>query len=442
MTTLVFPSPVLNEVRAMADSPLETCAVFYTHVAAGDRILVRHGSAAPESAYDIRTARQARLRPDYVSKVVHRAREDGSGIVFAHSHPLLDEQTSNFSCTDDEGEVALADYLNVRLPETDHVALLVGRQGVKVRRLATHELIELEEVGAYARFYGSGKDNGCSPYAEIFDRQVRAFGAAGQRILSRMRVGIVGLGGTGSVVALELAYLGVSNFLLIEPQTLETTNRNRVVGSRPDDIGIAKAEVARRHILDINPSAVVDIDTANDGVLDVVCCEKLRTVDFVFLCTDSNASRAAVCKLCYQFLIPGIDVGVSIEARDGTLTAITGRTQMMAPGLPCLLCTSSINPDAIRRELMSAEQRAADPYFSEDGEPQPAVISLNATMCSLATTMFLSAVAGIPVEARYQRYDGLKGVVKRAVGSADSSCLLCSTHGVFGLGDSRAVSFP
>ena len=48
--------------------------------------------------------------------------------------------------------------------------------------------------------------------------------------------------------------------------------------------------------------------TPRMGVLDATCGQKLRTVDFIFACTDSHASRAIVCKLCYQFLIPGIDV--------------------------------------------------------------------------------------------------------------------------------------
>ena len=81
---------------------------------------------------------------------------------------------------------------------------------------------------------------------------------------------------------------------------------------------------------------------------------------------------------------------------NGAVNAITGRTQMLAPGLPCLLCTSSINADAVRKELMSPEQKTVDPYFTGEGEPQPAVISINGTICSLAVTMFLAAVVGIP----------------------------------------------
>lgn len=442
MTRLVFPAPLIERVRAaISASPLETCAIFLTCPAIGGRILVRDGATVPERAYQIRTTENAVLNAAFVFEVARRAREEQSGIVFAHSHPRR-EQGSDFSHTDDAGEAALAGYLKARLPGHDHIALLIGRQRMNARRLGAGGAISIAECGSQMRFACLDADAASDPYTEIFDRQVRAFGAAGQRVLNRIRVAIVGLGGTGSITALQLAYLGVRDFLLIEPQSLETTNRNRVVGSKPGDVGMGKADIARRQILDISPSATVETDTSAKGVLDADCLQGLRTVDFIFLCTDSHASRAALCKLCYQHLIPGIDIGVAIDAGSGAISAITGRTQMLAPGLPCLLCTSSINPDAIRKELMSPEQKAADPYFSRGGEPQPAVISLNATICSLAITMFLAAVAGIPAEARYQRYDGIKGVVRHVVGSADPSCLYCSTGGALGRGDSRPTSFP
>lgn len=437
---LVFPSHLIDNVRAaMAASALETCAIFFTHAGTGGRILVSEGAVVPDSAYQLRTAEAAKLGAEFVSEVVRQARWNNCGVVFAHSHPDEGEQPG-FSQADDEGEAALDEYLRLRLPDRVHIALVVAKLGMTARRLATHQALRIEERGPQVRFAFAVEDDGASAYSQIFDRQVRAFGVAGQTILNRLRVGIVGLGGTGSIIALELAYLGVRNFLLIDPQPLDTTNRNRVVGSNPGDVGKTKVEIAKRQILEINPAAVVETDDSEKGVLDAACCEKLRTVDFIFACTDSHAPRAIVCKLCYQYLIPGIDVGVDISATNGAIKAITGRTQMMAPGLACLLCSGSINPEAIRRELMSPEQKAADPYFTGDGEPQPAVITLNGTMCSLAVTMFLAAVVGIPMKARYQRYDGLLGQVRPVVVSADRCCLFCSTSGVLGRGGSRSVT--
>jgi molybdopterin/thiamine biosynthesis adenylyltransferase len=440
MSRLVFPAPLIEHFRAaMAATTFETCAIFFTHVATGDRLLVSSGELAPDEAYRVRTEVAAELSPEHVFEAVRRARKDEAGIVFVHSHPHQTHAPA-FSHRDSAGEATLEAYLNARLPDHAHAALVVSQQGMTARRLATNETIEIEEIGSHVRYALPASEAGSSAYDEIYDRQVRAFGPAGQHILDCLTVALVGLGGTGSIIALELAYLGVRRFLLIDPQTLDTTNRNRVVGSRPDNVSMAKVEIAKRQILEINPAAVVETDASAMGVLDPACAGKLRGADFVFACTDSHASRAMVSKLCYQYLIPGIDVGVDINAPYGAVLAITGRTQMMSPGLPCLVCTDSISPDAIRKELMSPEQRVADPYFSAESEPRPAVISLNGTMCSLAVTMFLSATVGIPMEARYQRYDGIKGVVRRVVGSAASNCIVCSPLGILGRGDSRPIS--
>ena len=43
---------------------------------------------------------------------------------------------------------------------------------------------------------------------DVFDRQVRAFGADIQELLATLRIGIVGNGGTGSPVAEQLIRLG------------------------------------------------------------------------------------------------------------------------------------------------------------------------------------------------------------------------------------------
>ena len=67
---------------------------------------------------------------------------------------------------------------------------------------------------------------------ETYDRQARLFGDAGQDILKRSRVGIIGLGGVGSLLAEYLALLGVGHFVLIDPERIVRSNLPRVVGAR------------------------------------------------------------------------------------------------------------------------------------------------------------------------------------------------------------------
>src|SRR2546430_1634402 len=49
-----------------------------------------------------------------------------------------------------------------------------------------------------------------------YDRQTRLFGMAGQERIGDFKVAIVGLGGVGSHVAQQLAYLGTKRFILID----------------------------------------------------------------------------------------------------------------------------------------------------------------------------------------------------------------------------------
>ena len=69
----------------------------------------------------------------------------------------------------------------------------------------------------------------------MYDRQSRLFGDAGQELLRRTRVGIVGLGGAGSVLAELLGRLGVGEFVLADPERAEDTNLPRLIAARRRD---------------------------------------------------------------------------------------------------------------------------------------------------------------------------------------------------------------
>jgi hypothetical protein len=129
-------------------------------------------------------------------------------------------------------------------------------------------------------------------------------------------------------------------------------------------------------------------------------------------------------------------MGMSVTVRDDAVTHITGRVQMLAPELPCLTCTGALDADQIRREMMSPEQRAADPYLVGAREPQPAVMSINSTVASLAATMFMAAVTSMPGHARFQLYDGIRGTVRPTQARVIEHCIVCSKRGALAKGAS------
>jgi proteasome lid subunit RPN8/RPN11 len=396
--TLVFPQQLLSATldRLRAEQNLETCAIFLTRAARtshGLRWLVFEEIFIDAKQYSHRSAERITINPELVFKAAARARNEAATVVFAHSHPEADIPI--FSATDDEGELRLTSFFSDFLPGLPILSLLVALGGIRARVMGSDEEVLIESVGTSLGFSADQSSARFEPH----NRQILAFGEEGQKIIRSLRIGIVGLGGTGSIVAHELAHLGAFDVTLIDPDLVETSNLNRLLGATPDDVGMAKVEVAKRSILAISRGA--QVRALNADVMDEATARTLLACSIVFCCTDSHGSRAILNQICYQYFIPVIDIGVSL-----------------------------------RRDLMSENEKLNDPYFdSSEGQPQPAVISINGIVSSLALTMFLGVVTEIPIDYRYQLYDGLSGRLRSIEHQPRPGCVTCSPDGAYARGD-------
>ena len=140
----------------------------------------------------------------------------------------------------------------------------------------------------------------------------------------------------------------------------------------------------------------------------------------------------------YQYLLPTVDVGVSIIAGARGISHIAGRTNMLAPGLGCFVCGNLLDPEAVRVDLLTDFERQNDPYVVGVHEPAPAVISLNATVSSMAVTMFLQATLGLAGSARFINYNGITGAARPAAITPHPTCVICSSQGAL----ARAGEWP
>lgn len=437
--TVVIPAPIWSEMCAFNPNGRESAGIalagLVTTQTSKRRLLVQSIAIPSESDYDERTNVSAVLGASFLAPIVADARARGLSVIFFHTHPF--SKDAAFSPIDDKGELILRDFLERRIPGRPHVAVVVGQQRHQARLIGTTTSCDLEVVGAQTQIWRTGGSQ--HPRAETshstFDRQIRVFGRAAQAVLSRLRVAIVGLGGTGTVVAQELAHLGVARFLLMDPDVVEESNLNRVVGAEPADSGGAqKVDVAARMIRRIRPD--VELELSTGSVLTQRDTRRLLDVDAIFACTDSHGSRYVLNQLAYQFLVPVIDIGVVIVAANNDITHVFGRTQLLAPGLACLTCARTLDPEQVRRDLLSDFERQQDPYIvGAPAEPQPAVISLNAAVSSLAVTLFLATFAGVPVVPRHQVYDALRGMVRPVADPPVPGCVTCSSDGAFAQGD-------
>lgn len=446
MIEYVFPVDMLSLVRRelLDSSPNEAAAVLLAQscfTQARLRFLVRESISIPREHYTVQTPVALCVSPLFLAPIIKRARTEGLSLVLAHSHPFSQGHV-RFSTVDDEGENKLMPSIFARTAEQPHGALVLGIKGFDARTWTGRDgsvspVHRLVEVGRHFTIHERDASFDREAVPPFFDRSVRAFGEAGQRTLAALHVAIVGVGGTGSIVAEQLAHLGTGHIHLLDYDRLEETNLNRVVGSFSSQVGIPKVEVALKHIRRIREDILVS--SVQGDVLSARDARGLLDSDIIFCCTDSHGSRFVLNQIAYQFMIPVIDMGVRIQVVDGQVEGMSGRIQMLAPGLACLVCQEFLDPAAVRRDLLTQTERAADPYIVGAAVAQPAVISLNGTVASLAVTMMLSAVTGFPSDARHQVYVGTRGVVRTAESLPQKDCVVCSGRGALGRGDSWSM---
>ncbi len=439
MIELTINSADLDAIKgALLHSNVERGAVLFANqVTRSDglvRLLVREFELATDADYATQGPQHAELLPQFVAGVTKRARLQGLSLIFVHSHP--GSHAPHFSLIDDKGESHLSAFLGHRHPDKIHAALVVSSGGLRARQLGKTQEIRVMSLGE-RRLVHFDPEEPTDVSSEIHDRQVRAFGASGQHAISRLQVAIVGLGGTGSLIAQQLVHLGIRNFILIDPDVIEATNLNRVVGATASDVGISKVEVAARYINAFAPDANVT-NTVGD-IIKARFAQSLCDADVIFGCTDSHGSRSILQQVSYQYLIPCIDIGTTITTNNGAVTGIFGRVQMLSPGHACLSCSGLLNPAEVRRDMMSAFERKSDPYIQGAHEPAPAVISLNATSVSLAVTMLMGFVTDVPVQARYQIYNAMTSNLRSVRSTPKPDCYICSRVGALARGDSQLL---
>lgn len=284
-----------------------------------------------------------------------------------------------------------------------------------------------------------------------YDRQARFFGDRGQAILRQQRVGIIGLGGIGSLVSEYLARLGVGELILVDPDKIEPSNLPRVVGSTRRDamaflqapnlpgwiskvgsfFAREKVALAKRHAHEANPETKVVSLPRN--VVDSGVAEFLATCDFLFLAADSMQARHVFNALVHQYLIPGMQLGVKIPVdRDsGQVGRVFSAVRPVLPSGGCLWCNGLIPPGRLQEEALSEEERRAQRYVDEPEVHAPSVITLNATSASYAVNDYLFRTLGLHQPSVADDYFYLEpevSSVRTETPRRDPNCLECGLN--------------
>jgi tRNA A37 threonylcarbamoyladenosine dehydratase len=229
-------------------------------------------------------------------------------------------------------------------------------------------------------------------------RRVRlsaAFGQQASERLSRSTVAVIGAGGTGSAAIEALARAGVGRLVVVDPDTVEPSNLERLHGGWPShaDHGASKVQVAREHVRRIDPEIEVVPIIGRLPQKEVV--DAVLGAHVALGCTDQQHSRLALGELAVRYLLPSIDCGVLLEGGAGRVTGQILQLVRFLSTDPCALCRRMTDARRLSQELMSAEERATRHAAAQDavkrGDPPDPYW---ATEAQLNTVGYLTTIAG------------------------------------------------
>lgn len=268
--------------------------------------------------------------------------------------------------------------------------------------------------------------------SDRYSRNEGLFGVEGQRAIAATPIAIVGLGGLGSHVAQQLAYLGTRSFGLVDHDHVTDSSMNRLVTADDVDIAAAtpKVEAARRRILAVNPDAAVR--TLSADLDDPQAYDLLARAAVVFGCVDNDLARLKLTRQCSTLAVPLFDLATDVDPT--TIPITFGGRIVCCTGNGCLVCLGVLDLDALAKASLTAEQAAGhDRIYGVDRAALdgtgPMVVSINGTVASLAITEFIAYTTGLRPLERHLSYYGHLSQIRRSGDQPAEDCYYC--HGLW-----------
>ena len=175
---------------------------------------------------------------------------------------------------------------------------------------------------------------------------------------------VVGLGGVGAYAAEQICRAGIGRMTIVDADIVNESNINRQLPALHSTLGMPKAEVVARRLLDINPE--LKLTVLNEFLRDERTEEILSeaTYDFIVDAIDSLSPKVYLLFHAYNRKIPIVSsmgagaktdpsqvriADISKTSSCALAKAVRKRLRGMgiSKGIPAVFSTEMANPDAI-----------------------------------------------------------------------------------------------
>lgn len=242
---------------------------------------------------------------------------------------------------------------------------------------------------------------------ERYSRQIILpnVGGKGQEKILKAKVLIIGTGGLGAPCSFYLAAAGVGNIGLVDSDKVELNNLQRQIAHTTQDVGIPKAESAKKRLVALNPDVQVEtyalrLDSTN--ILGII-----SGYDIIVDGSDNFPTRYLVNDACVLSKKPLVHAG--IFRYDGQIMTILPKEG------PCYRCLFAEPPPP-----------GAVPSCQEGGILGAVAGVLGVLQANEVLKFILGS--GELLSGRLLIFNALDSTFRTVKVPKDRDCLVCSDH--------------
>lgn len=297
------------------------------------------------------------FEPSYLTRVTRAAIGSRRGLVFMHSHPNAGWQDMSIpdirAERDRIADVAKATgmpLVGMTVGIDGHWSARVWREGSRSKTKVWSKKVRVLEK---SRLMIWERPERRSPDRRKQRRTIETWGEMRQRRLEALRIGIIGLGSIGSLVAEGLARTGVREMVLIDDDIVEPHNLDRLLNASAKDIGRLKTDVAEKSARRASTAGSIRIFNYRRKIQDSVAYAAARDCDILVSCVDSPLARDLLNRIALRDGIPVVDGGVEVrkDPKSGNMNAARWKAHVVNPYTDCLRCKGQYTSSDVMLEL-------------------------------------------------------------------------------------------
>ena len=387
----------------------------------------------------------------YLTRATREARRQRAGLAIMHSHPSAGWQDLSQADIFAERDVVAYQVQSTKLPL---LGMTLGKDGYWSARLWSPESnsmalewcdkVRVPRQERYQINWHPSRIRAFVTPTPMLQRTVESWGIGVQKAIQELRIGIIGTGSVGAIVAEALARIGISEITLIDPDRIEVHNLDRFIFGTRKFVGELKVERVKHHIAQHSTCGDVQIRAIEHAIQCEDAYRAALDCDLLFSCVDRPVPRDVLNYIAIASGIPVVDAGVAVDVnpRSHAFESARWRTHVIIPGNACLRCVGQYTSSDVVAEL---DGSLDDPSYIEnlpesDRPRNQNVFPFSLACASMQVNLLIRYLIAEDWWPRIQRqeYRFIGGQTKRTNAECQPHCAFLPRQG---LGSNEAPTY-